>query len=429
MSDSRGNFGFKNLPIQDLDIAGGDKALKKNDTNSDSATVKTAKLYIYGWLCYNACFPCLPNYCGNKFCIKKRDGTQWDGGYFIELRRSVWLRLLHALCFCLHITFVVITLVIAGDGDMLVTVKRVRPYWGVGTSYFHDIQPSKNQFVYIDTLTVLFFGCSAFMHSMWLVMPLIHPSWADRMLWGCLDKCLCWWRWAEYSLSASTMMIAIAITTGIADQNTLLGIFALGFITMWCGYFTELVSRPAKNADGTVNYDRWEGDPDPLENDATKEEKRAHLMSRITNYAYRMFPHVIGIIPYSVAWFIIVNGWNELMDDLTLCSDSDGAMPEWVPFLVYGCFTVFSFFTFVQWRYQWIAPEHYWRTEIWYCILSATAKILLGQLLLLNVFSKTVDDDEQSHICTEDISVDEKCNATIKYIRWAATGCDSRHSF
>ncbi len=28
---------------------------------------------------------------------------------------------------------------------------------------------------------------------------------------------------------------------------------------------------------------------------------------------------------------------------------------------------------------------HYWKTEVWYCLLSATSKMLLGQLLYQNV--------------------------------------------
>tara|TARA_Y100000768_G_scaffold241623_1_gene183113 strand:+ start:453 stop:1781 length:1329 start_codon:yes stop_codon:yes gene_type:complete len=424
------DFAFTNLPINEPDIAGGNETRKmttygdnadKNDTNSNLATVKTAKLYIYGWLYYNACFPCLPNtWCSNKFCF------DLNGGPFIELRRSTWLRLLHGLCFLLHTAFAVVTLIVSNGNDMLVTIKRIRPFWGPGSDYFHDIQPSKNQFVYMDVLTLLFFACSAVMHGMWVFLG--NHNWANRVLWNYLDNCLCWWRWAEYSLSASIMMISIAITTGIADQNTLLGIFALGFVTMWCGFFTELVSRPARNAAGKVDYDRWEGDPNPLSEEDKRGPKREqmereHLRARIANYGKRMFPHIIGIIPYSAAWFMIINGWTELMDDLNLCDEVGEGMPDFVPYIVYGCFTVFSFFTFVQWRYQWTAPKHYWRTELWYCVLSATSKIMLGLLLFMNVLSKTVRGEEYSR-CTYSMSVEEACNQTVQDLRIANTQCE-----
>ena len=38
-----------------------------------------------------------------------------------------------------------------------------------------------------------------------------------------------------------------------------------------------------------------------------------------------------------------------------------------------------------RWRYLYISPDHWWRSEIWYCALSLTAKLFLGGFLYSNV--------------------------------------------
>jgi hypothetical protein len=350
-------FGFSNLPIHEINIAAREGDLTKvgadeNAASPNSTTVKTAKLYFFGCLCYNGCFPCLPNslcnVCGPW--LGKEFWFGWVEEYGISLGRDTWLRMLHGMCFIMHATFFVITLIVVDGNDMSVTVKRLRPYFGPRNEYFHTIRPASIQIVAFDSMTLFFFGASATMHAMWLTLGSFE--FAKPLLWYCLDNCLCWWRWAEYSVSASVMMVAIAITTGIADQNTLLGIFALSFITMWCGFFTEMVSRPARSARGEVDYDRWEGDPDALKADATDMDRRKNLRDRILNYGRRMFPHVMGFFPYAAAWFMIISNWNDMLADRKSCEmvEEEDDAPTWVVLIVYGCFVIFSFFTFVQWR-------------------------------------------------------------------------------
>ncbi len=53
-------------------------------------------------------------------------------------------------------------------------------------------------------------------------------------------------RWVEYSISASTMMIAISLLSGIFDLSTLLMIFALTAIMNIMGLSMELFNRGAK---------------------------------------------------------------------------------------------------------------------------------------------------------------------------------------
>ena len=131
-------------------------------------------------------------------------------------------------------------------------------------------------------------------------------------------------------------------------RRQLAGIFFLHFGVMWCGFFTELVSRPAQHADGSIDYERWQGDPAPLSPCATQCERRAFLVAKRRNYVRRMLPHTIGIFPYSAAWSVIVVNFNDQVADL--CEGLRDRMPEFVYAIVYGSVAIFTCFTFVQWR-------------------------------------------------------------------------------
>ena len=248
------------------------------------------------------------------------------------------------------------------------------------------------------------------------------------------------------------MILGIAVICAIRDKYTLVCIFGLNCVTMFCGLATEIYSRPALK---TVNarpalklgerrqlvvYDMelWQGQnryrySDPEQDLATK--LKFFDARRWKNYLYRMMPHIFGIFPYSLAWYPIIDSFFHHIDDL--CPRLEELMPDWVPLIIVGCFAIFSCFTFVQWRcdspparwrgcvptralctrYQWTAPKHYWRTEVWYCILSvraaertrrgdsvptraayvqATAKSFLGYTLLINVINKSSFNDAVS---------------------------------
>ena len=86
-----------------------------------------------------------------------------------------------------------------------------------------------------------------------------------------------------------------------------------------------------------------------------------------------MTPHIVGIIPYATAWYIIIQNFNDQVDDL--CKELKELMPAFVKYIIYGSVAIFSSFTFVQMRYQWLAPKYYWRTELWYCFLSVSVHV------------------------------------------------------
>jgi hypothetical protein len=218
------------------------------------------------------------------------------------------------------------------------------------------------------------------------------------------------------------MILGICLITGLREQNALAACFMLCWTTIMCGFLTELWSRPhqygrrvpdpsgigykfegspeeakSQNIEGvTGRWDmtRWTGDMAPVApkkpwHALSNEEmclRSMQVARRRRNYITRMIPHVIGIFPYVAMWVIILNNFFQQLEDLKV-EDVDlyARIPEWVPLAVLGTMIIFSLFTFPQWWWQWAQPQHYWKTEIVYCALSATSKLFLGGLLYANV--------------------------------------------
>ena len=90
------------------------------------------------------------------------------------------------------------------------------------------------------------FGCLA---PRAVVLP-VFPS-GGRFNWlynwvsehyGGIDRCCCPWRWLEYSISASVMIMAISALGGIRERITI----ALVFVNMsFCQFFGYLGERMA----------------------------------------------------------------------------------------------------------------------------------------------------------------------------------------
>ena len=128
------------------------------------------------------------------------------------------------------------------------------------------------------------------------------------------------------------------------------------------------------------------------------------------NYLRRMVPHYFGIFPYAFAWLPIIDSFMAQLDDL--CERLQELMPDWVPLVIFGCFAIFSCFTFVQMWYQWQRPGHYWRSEVWYCVLSALAKSFLGYTLYINVLGKATFNEAtavEGHDITTDFNETAFC--------------------
>jgi hypothetical protein len=101
----------------------------------------------------------------------------------------------------------------------------------------------------IAFVVAAFFFISALAH-------LIVASWRRKTYESDLKKGINRSRWIEYSFSASTMMVAIALLTGVYDIASLLMIFALTAIMSLLGLTMELRNQEEKKVDW-ANY--WVG--------------------------------------------------------------------------------------------------------------------------------------------------------------------------
>lgn len=358
-----------------------------------------ASAYLFGCCLYNCCCCCCGNafgpWCGKEFCLS---GAVC---YELRLRREQWLAIIHTLCFCVHTGFAIASFVAGSGKPMEVDIFRVVPSWNNTGRNGYDFAVKQDFQVRIDTVTGLFFLLSATFHFVWVFGSICSclPMW-DWMI-SYIDDCFCFWyaalslepitnthilapttpdfqlapaclcrRFVEYSLSASLMLMAIGMITGLRDGYSMFAVFMLSFTTMLLGIITEMLSRPC-------GPDRWQGDPDP------KRPGPNDTRLRIRNYMWRMFPHFVGWVPYCAAWFIVISNFFRQIDDLP--DNVRNRIPWFVPWAIYGTALTFTSFAFVQARYQWTAPKHYWRSEIIYAMLSLTAKLYLGGLLYWNV--------------------------------------------
>ena len=156
-------------------------------------------------------------------------------------------------------------------------------------------------------------------------------------------------RWVEYSLSATLMIVLIAIITGITDVAALVPIAAVNASMILFGWVMEVVNRPGERV--------WWG------------------------------PFWFGCIAGAAPWVAIVVS---IVYNVTAV---DGA--EQPPGFVYGIiaslFVLFNVFAINQWlQYRRVGPwKDYLVGESTYGILSLVAKSLLAWQIFANVLIPT----------------------------------------
>ena len=181
----------------------------------------------------------------------------------------------------------------------------------------------------ISYMVAGFMALSAFFHF-FVSSPQIFPRYADG-----LSKHINVYRWIEYSLSSSIMIIVILQLNGTADYIALLGIFGVNVAMILFGWLQERYTTP--------------GDGD-------------------------MLPFWFGCLAGAIPWIAVA---------LSLVSPK-GPPEAMVPGFVYGIvislFVLFNVFALVQWK-QYRAKgkwADYLYGERRYIVLSFVAKSLLA---------------------------------------------------
>jgi hypothetical protein len=99
-----------------------------------------------------------------------------------------------------------------------------------------------------------------------------------------------------------------------------------------------------------------------------------------------MWPHFLGWFPFLTVWGLIGKFLYTSIQDLReLRNDPEANMPGWVVAALVGTFILYTSFAPVQAIYTYLAPKHFWGSEVVYLTLSLVSKVYLGLFLLLNV--------------------------------------------
>lgn len=283
-----------------------------------------------------------------------------------ELDKSTKRRLwrLNNMMFLFHTAFVVVTLTV-GKLDLNVpiykislspngTMSRLKNYsmYTVkqATENFPDWEKEINEFLNVSTemqnfslpmtwLVATFFFLSAFFHfgnaNLWWKYYISY-----------MEEQQSPFRWMEYTLSASVMILIVSYGAGVRIDVDLFMLFVLIATTMFFGHLTEVVNKKSKTED------KW----------------TLPLGQRLT-------PHLMGYLPQISAWFVIV---------YLFMTNSEGA-PEFVSAIIWTELALFFSFGFVQLFVILRAPSKYVQGEVAYQILSLVSKGLLGVIMLVNV--------------------------------------------
>lgn len=87
-------------------------------------------------------------------------------------------------------------------------------------------------------LTVSFLFVSAFFHLL-ISLPGVFDRYSALLTEGRAP-----FRWAEYTISSSIMLLPIAMLTGITDVAALIGLVGVNMTMIWFGYLQEFPSAP-----------------------------------------------------------------------------------------------------------------------------------------------------------------------------------------
>jgi len=184
-------------------------------------------------------------------------------------------------------------------------------------------------------VVALFLGLSALAHFI-----VASPQFFGRYGKG-LEEKRNYFRWVEYSISSSVMIVLIAQITGIADVTALVAIFGVNASMILFGWLQEKYEQPGNG--GWVPF---------------------------------IFGCITGMVPWlAVAIYVISPG-----------SPSDASAPAFVYGIIVTIFLLFNSFAWVQYK-QYKAQgkwSNYLHGERIYIVLSLVAKSLLAWQIFAN---------------------------------------------
>lgn len=223
-----------------------------------------------------------------------------------------------------HLAQMVVVLALANDFSLPIVARYMS---GPPGSTFSD------PFTLLDTpvglAVALFLGLSAFFHFL-----VSTPQFFDRYAKG-LTENRNFFRWVEYSISSSVMIVLIAQITGVSDVVAIICLFGLNASMILFGWLQEKYEQPGNG--GWVPF---------------------------------IFGCIAGFIPWLAILFYV----------LSIGGPTDTEAPAFVYGIVFSLFVLFNCFAIVQFlQYKKVGKwTDYIRGEKTYITLSLVAKSALA---------------------------------------------------
>jgi hypothetical protein len=235
------------------------------------------------------------------------------------------LRKLNLIAGGLHLASLLAILFLSTDVSLPVVATYMSDAPGTG----NFAAPIELFSLNISYTVAAFMALSAFFHFFVSSGP-IFPKYVDG-----LKRHINIYRWIEYSLSSSIMIVIILQLNGVTDYIALIAIFGVNVSMILFGWLQERYSQPGS------------GD---------------------------MLPFWFGCIAGAVPWIAI------FINMLSPSGPPETTVPGFVIGIVISLFIFFNCFAIVQWK-QYKAQgkwADYLHGERWYIILSLVAKSLLA---------------------------------------------------
>jgi hypothetical protein len=235
------------------------------------------------------------------------------------------LRKLNLIAGGLHLVSLIAILLLSTDVALPVVATYMSDAPGTG----NFAAPIELFSLNISYTVAAFMALSAFFHFFVSSGP-IFPKYVDG-----LKRHINIYRWVEYSLSSSIMIVIILQLNGVTDYIALIAIFGVNVSMILFGWLQERYSQPGS------------GD---------------------------MLPFWFGCIAGAVPWIAI------FINMLSPSGPPETTVPGFVIGIVISLFIFFNCFAIVQWK-QYKAQgkwADYLHGERWYIILSLVAKSLLA---------------------------------------------------
>lgn len=235
------------------------------------------------------------------------------------------LRKLNLIAGCLHLASFIAILLLANDTSLPVRATYLTNAPGTG----NFSQPVNLFDLNISHMVAGFMALSAFFHFL-VSSPQVFPKYANGLRHH-INK----YRWIEYSISSSIMIIVILQLNGAADFIALLGIFGVNVCMILFGWLQERYTTP--------------GDGD-------------------------MLPFWFGCFAGAIPWLAVA------LNITSPRGPAESTVPGFVYGIVISLFILFNCFAIVQWK-QYRAKgkwADYLYGERRYIVLSFVAKSLLA---------------------------------------------------